>query len=80
MLDAILYNKRYDVQEAAYAMLQEWLKRQPSCTEAYRKLWEALTHPDVNLSEIAHAVLGDMPGSHPLPPDKGITDINNHLM
>ena len=58
-LDTIFQNKRYDITEAAHEVLQEWRKRQPNNTEAYQNLLHALTHPDVNLFNIAQEVFGE---------------------
>ena len=60
-LDAIFQNKKEDIQEAVYQMLREWQKTQMNTTQAYSAFWEALTHPDVNLSNFTHTVLGERP-------------------
>ena len=56
-IDAIIQNKKEDIQEAVYQMLRSWQKSQRTPVEAYSSLWKALTHGDVNLSRIAHKVL-----------------------
>ena len=56
-IDAILQNKKEDIQEAVYQMLSSWRKNQINPVEANSSLWKALTHADVNLSSIAHEVL-----------------------
>ena len=56
-IDAILQNKKEDMQEAVYQMLSTWQKSQRNPVEAKSSLWKALTQADVNLSSIAHKVL-----------------------
>ena len=60
-IDAILHNKKEDIQEAVYQMLREWKKTQRTPTVAYKTLWDALTHSDLNLPSIAHGILVDPP-------------------
>ena len=60
-IDAILHNKKEDIQEAVYQMLREWKKTQRTPAIAFKALWNALIHSDLNLSSIAHEVLLDPP-------------------
>ena len=57
-LDAILYNNRHSIQEAAFKMILEWLNTQEDRSKAYNNLLTALKHPDVNLHHVAHDVFG----------------------
>ena len=52
---SILVNNNGDITEAAYEMLKEWRSSQQDAVEALSKLWDALTHPDVNLQQVAQA-------------------------
>ena len=60
-IDAILHNKKEDILEAVYQMLREWKKTQRTPAIAFKALWSALIHSDLNLSSIAHEVLLDPP-------------------
>ena len=52
-IDAIFHNKRDDITEAAYEILKEWRKSQEDAKVAFITLIKALTHPDVNLHQVA---------------------------
>ena len=56
-IEAIFHNKKEDIREAVYQMLREWKKTQRTPTIAYKALWDALTHSDLNLPSIAHEIL-----------------------
>ena len=58
-LDNIFQNNKDDITEAAYEMLKEWRKRQPSETEGYQSLLAALKHHDVNRLDIVQDVFGE---------------------
>ena len=62
-IEAIFHNKKEDIQEAVYQMMREWKKTQTTPTIAYKALWNALTHSDLNLSSVAHEVLVDVPNA-----------------
>ena len=55
-LEAILYDNKHSIREAAYRMISEWLKTQEDRSKAHNKLLTVLKHPDVNLHHIAHEV------------------------
>ena len=52
-MDTIFCNKNDDITEASYEMLKEWRKSQPDAVTAFITLRDALTHPDVNLHQVA---------------------------
>ena len=56
-MDAIFCNNKGDIEEAAYEMLKEWRKGQPDPKTASITLRDALTHPDVNLHQVAQEAL-----------------------
>ena len=56
-MDSIFCNKNDDITEAAYEILKEWRKGQPDPKTAFITLRDALTHPDVNLQQVAHEAL-----------------------
>ena len=56
-VDTIFCNKNNDITEAAYEILKEWRKGQPDTVTAYITLKDALTHPDVNLHQVAQEAL-----------------------
>ena len=60
-IDSIFCNKNGDITEAAYEILKEWRKGQPDPVTAYITLRDALTHPDVNLHQVAQEALKDLP-------------------
>ena len=60
-LEAIFHNKKEDIQEVVYQMLTEWKKTQRTPAIAYKALWEALTHSDLNLPSIANDALVNPP-------------------
>ena len=56
-MDTIFCNKNDDITEAAYEMLKEWRNGQADPKKALITLRDALTHPDVNLQQVAQATL-----------------------
>ena len=56
-INAIFYNKRDDITEAAYDTLNEWRKDQPDAARAWITLRDALIHKDVNLAQVARESL-----------------------
>ena len=60
-VDAILCDEKGNIPLATLVMLKEWRKGQENNVKAYDDLWEALTHPEVDLSHVAHEVLRDPP-------------------
>ena len=60
-IDAILYNRKGDIREAAYEVLNEWRKGVPDAVTAFINLWDALTDPSVNFQAAAHNALKSSP-------------------
>ena len=56
-IDAIFHDKRDDITEAAYETLKEWRKGQKDNRTTFITLGNVLTHPDVNLGQVAWEVL-----------------------
>ena len=56
-MNAAFQNHKFDIQEAGYAVLQEWFKDQENKSNAFITLGQALSHATVNLSSIASEAL-----------------------
>ena len=56
-IDTIFCNTNGNIEEAAYEMLKEWRSGQPDPVTARTTLKDALTHPDVNLHQVAQEAL-----------------------
>ena len=56
-MDTIFCNNNGDITEAAYEILKEWRSGQPDPKMAFTTLRDALTHPDVNLHQVAQEAL-----------------------
>ena len=50
-IEAIFHNKKEDIQDVVYIMLREWKKTQRTPAIAYKALWEALTHSNLNAND-----------------------------
>ena len=56
-IDSIFCNNKGDITEAAYEILKEWRSGQPNPATAYITLRDALTHPYINLRQVAQEAL-----------------------
>ena len=56
-IDTIFCNTNGNIEEAAYEMLKEWRSGQPDSATAFITLRNVLTHPAVNLHQVAQEAL-----------------------